>query len=283
MLGLSAQDYNIQNLFREARDTLNWGWDPGAPAYLFSEDQLGAKQDDLLENVYRDQYNGAQRATIENGSVIRAFAKALLLALVLQVYTEKLKRIAGRAVNPGDEASDAWVANGIEAVRDRIASEQPIEGAECVDSPGQYFSGYHVYDVSLFQGVPDDANAPYRPINRATLDEIDADPKIEASGLPEAAVALSILGQGYRKDAWKLDCGDPANGPRACAVVSKSGTSMPIYVAATGGVAQRLFATVRSTMNRQQSLFIVKLYPSGYSEVREELPLDDPANLGYRK
>ena len=75
MLGLSAQDYNIQNLFREARDTLGWIWDQGAPAYLFSEDQLGAKQDDLLENVYRDQYNGAQRAAIEKSSVIRAFCK----------------------------------------------------------------------------------------------------------------------------------------------------------------------------------------------------------------
>ena len=242
MLGLSAQDFNIQNLFREARDTLSWIWDQDAPAYLFSEDKLGAKQDDLLENVYRNQYNGAQRANIKDGSVIRAFAKSLLLALLLQVYAEKLKLIAGRAVNLGGDTAKDWIADGIRAARDHVASEQPADKAENAEFAKAILSDLSRIRRLIVSGIPDNAHAPYRPIMRATADQIDADPEIEDSGLPEAAVALSILGQGHRNDAWQLNRGDPVNGQRASAVVEKSGTSMPIYVAANAGVAHRLFA-----------------------------------------
>ena len=70
------------------------------------------------------------------------------------------------------------------------------------------------------------------------------DPDLEGSGLPEAVVALSILGQGHRRNAWKVGHSDSAasSGVCACAVVEKWGTRTPIYVAATAGAAHRLFA-----------------------------------------
>ncbi len=275
MLGLSAQDYNIQYLFREARDTLSWTWESDAPAYLFSEDQLGAKQDDLLENVYRAQYNGPKRATIKNGSVIRAFAKPLLLALLLQVYTEKLKRIAGRAEDLRDEVLHGCVANGIEAVRDRIAGEEPTDKAKCVEFTSAILFGMSRVRRLTVTGVLANENASYMPIGLTTVDEIDIDPDVESSGLPEAAVALSILGQGLQKDTWKLDCASPASAPRACAIVCKSETSVPIYVAASGGVAGRLFAD--GVINDHSSAVLI------HSEAVPERLQRSPGRIGNRR
>src|SRR3546814_10773745 len=55
MLGLSAQDSNIQNLFAEAQATMAWPWPSHPPAYVFSENALGIDQRGLLQNVYRSE------------------------------------------------------------------------------------------------------------------------------------------------------------------------------------------------------------------------------------
>jgi len=242
MLGLSAQDFNIQYLFREARDILSWTWTSDAPAYVFSEDQLGAKQSDLLENVYRDQYDGAQRAVIENHSVIRAFAKSLLLALLLQVYTEKLTRIANRAENLGTDAAKEWVARGIRSVRDCIASEEPTDKAEKAAFATVILNSVSRIVRLITTGRPGHQDDLYRPVWKGTADQVALDPALEGSGLPEAAVALSILGQGHQKSAWKISHGDSFTRSCACAVIEKPGTRTPVYMAATANAAHWLFS-----------------------------------------
>ena len=52
MLGLSAQDAIFNLVFATAAVRMPWPWPGVRPAYVFSEDALGASQEGLLKNVY---------------------------------------------------------------------------------------------------------------------------------------------------------------------------------------------------------------------------------------
>src|SRR3546814_19908872 len=105
MLGLSAQDSNIQNLFAEAQATMAWPWPSHPPAYVFSENALGIDQRGLLQNVYHLHYGPANRSAMESEALVQAYAKPLLLALLLFVVTAKLKRLEENG-RPGLSAAD---------------------------------------------------------------------------------------------------------------------------------------------------------------------------------
>jgi hypothetical protein len=89
MMGLSAQDANIQHLFAEAKATMKWPWPGERPSYLFSNEGLGVDHKSLLKIVYRDAYTPATRDQIANSALLRAYAKPLLVALVLHVICFK--------------------------------------------------------------------------------------------------------------------------------------------------------------------------------------------------
>src|SRR3546814_19363006 len=83
MLGLSAQDSNIQNLFAEAQATMAWPWPSHPPAYGFSENALGIDPRGLLQNVYHLHSGPAYRSTMSSKSLVQAYAKPLLPLLRL--------------------------------------------------------------------------------------------------------------------------------------------------------------------------------------------------------
>ena len=93
MIGLSAQDANIQEIFAAAESRMHWPWPSNPPAYVFSEDQLGIDQRGLLKDVYRAAYTPATRDQIYESALIRAFAKSLLAALALHVLSAKLRTL----------------------------------------------------------------------------------------------------------------------------------------------------------------------------------------------
>jgi hypothetical protein len=72
MVGLSAQDANIQAIFAQAENQMAWPWPSDPPAYVFSEDQLGVDQRGLLKNVYRAAFTAANREQIYDSALVRA-------------------------------------------------------------------------------------------------------------------------------------------------------------------------------------------------------------------
>src|SRR3546814_11867168 len=82
-----------------------WPWPSHPAAYVFSENALGIYQGGLLQNVYHLHYGPANRSAMESEALVQAYAKPLLLALLLFVVTAKLKRLVeiGR---PGLSAAD---------------------------------------------------------------------------------------------------------------------------------------------------------------------------------
>lgn len=238
MLGLSAQDTNIKELFTQARDVLNWPWPGDQPSYIFSEDKLGGSQDDLLELVYKDAYDGPQRAIISESSVIRAYAKPLLLALLLYVYSAKMRRLARMAGLPDCAAFGAWIDEGLNTVRDAIA------GADNCDR--LHITEVLIKEVSrtrtlLSSGDYDAASGRYEPIKEGNIGLIEGDIDTLNSGLPEACVAASILGHGFKDGIWSFRCIDDSSPGRAVGVVDVKGNGSPVFMAANGHAAGKLF------------------------------------------
>ena len=93
MMGLSVQDANIQTIFAQAEASMPWPWPDDRPSCVFSEDRLGVDQQALLRNIYPTAYTPTTRQKIEDGAVIRAYARSLLVALVLHVVCSKLKTL----------------------------------------------------------------------------------------------------------------------------------------------------------------------------------------------
>ena len=58
MIGLSAQDENIQRIFARAESEMAWVWRTDPPAHMFANDRLGEDHINILEVVY-----GAPRIT----------------------------------------------------------------------------------------------------------------------------------------------------------------------------------------------------------------------------
>jgi hypothetical protein len=90
---------------------------------VFAENELGADQRGLLECVYKDAFTPATRTAIRQSALIQAFAKPLLIALVLYVWCAKLSALVRIAPSPTlDPAARDQLASGLKTLRDLVAT-----------------------------------------------------------------------------------------------------------------------------------------------------------------
>ena len=121
MIGLSAQDTDIQHVFLKAKSLMPWTWPTTSPAYVFAEQEIGRDQQNLLKVVYREQYEQHGPA-IEASALIQAYAEPLLVALVLAVLERKLIAYIAKARAPGiPQTERETLARGISHIRDQVA------------------------------------------------------------------------------------------------------------------------------------------------------------------
>jgi hypothetical protein len=95
MIGMSAQDANIQELFGNR----GWKWTNKPAPIVFSAQELNVGQKTILEVAYQGEYE-PNRAAIIGEACLPAYSKALLLALLLSILTTKLQVMAGDVVAP---------------------------------------------------------------------------------------------------------------------------------------------------------------------------------------
>ncbi len=122
MLGLSAQDGNIQHVFQTAAKQIAWNINAAPPGYVFSENELGLDQKSLLENVYGDQITPANYDAVCDAARIQAFAKPLLTALLLDVLARKLVALIGLMPGPLPGHERQPLIDGIGRLRNDLAS-----------------------------------------------------------------------------------------------------------------------------------------------------------------
>jgi len=241
MLGLSAQDANIQNVFAAARARMAWNWPSHPPAYMFSEDRLGVDQRGLLQNVYKDSYTAANRQAMFDGALVRAYAKPLLCALVLCVLTSKfvaLMNIAAAGLAPAERDK---LAAGLVAARNAVADAcipEETSFRALLANIGRAMSLFRTGTASAAAA----AAGLYQPLTTVAVHQIPAESTIPGSGLSELAVGAGLLGMGLRLGAWTATAEDAAD-PRASAVrLTSSIGAAKIFFAANSQAVLRLKA-----------------------------------------
>ncbi len=237
MIGLSAQDSNIQDLFAEGEALMTWAWPCSPPAHVFAEEALGHDQRNLLRCVYRAAYT-ANGPAIEAGARFRAFAKPLLTALVLHVLCTKLRAFT-RAVNaPSLTAADrAELENGIVVLRDRVAATAEPDRLTFIRD----FVRGVARGLTLFQegAMPVARSRAYRALGASPVHMIPDDPTLPTSGVREMAAALALLGLGDADASWAVAPGDatqPNDG--AIRITSPAGSARVFFAAHSGAGVQ---------------------------------------------
>jgi hypothetical protein len=237
MLGLSAQDGNIQNIFSAAQARMEWTWPIDPPAYMFCEDRLGFDQRSLLQNVYRAGYSAATREVIHDASLIRAYAKPLLSALALYVIFSKLERLLGSAPGTLQEADKAILAQGSKTLRNLIGIALIPQDSEAILLAINYISRfmalYYVGDATTPQ-------LPYRPISTRPVQYLDDDPALVTAGMRELSVAIGLIGLGISQNIWNVELSDPAAVTSGAFKIEPGGRGSKAFVIANTTSATRL-------------------------------------------
>jgi hypothetical protein len=201
MLGLSAQDVNIQSIFNAAANQLAWQLSQSPPSYVFSENELGMDQRSLLKNVYQGQITVANLAAVLEAARIQAFAKPLLIALLLDVLCRKLQALILLA--PGLLSPDERkvLSDGLTVLRNHLADAL----LPTVDSVEALLNRWGRASKLLRDGGIENPEVKYEPITCDSVSGLVGNATLGALGLREAAVALGLIGMGLSRGDWKVD------------------------------------------------------------------------------
>lgn len=202
MIGLSAQDANIQDIFADAKSAMPWGWPSAPPALIFAEDRTGPWQDNLLKVAYGDRVVVANLPAVQRESLIRAFGKPLLTALVLYVLAQKAQVLVKAAAGGFPIADLDDLCDGVHALRNGAAKH--AGGG----TPAFLEQMLEVVDraVTLFHTGVEPAAGPsgYSRLTASPASQLAQGATINSDGVRELAVALALFGHGVNSGDWSL-------------------------------------------------------------------------------
>lgn len=238
MIGLSAQDTDIQDLFVSAKTIMRWTWPTDPPAYAFAEQRLGTMQRNLLKAVYSRDYETCA-AEIEKGALIPAYSKQLLTAIVMNVLSLKMKALLERVVSLSSTALDLdMLASGISTLRDRAAAAAERGGVEFMSS----FLSAWARAICLFRRgrLPFD-NQIYEGLTTSARWKIASDAHLEVSGEGHAALATALLGLGEQRALWRVGLAEPSDTSSTALELEASERSHRVLFVATASVEVSLY------------------------------------------
>lgn len=237
MMGLSAQDSNIQAFFASAETTMRWPWPGDRPSFVFSGDQVGADQEALLRNVYRQAYTATTRDQINEQSLVKSYANPLLMALLLSVICDKLRNMVELVEGTLDLNGKDAIKQGIVSLRNYVSNLDNGDRLDFVKS----FADQTSRMMTMFRdGAAGTAPRRYNPLTSTPLHQIAGDQNIPSSGLAEVAVIAGVLGIGIENGVWTLAGVDPADPSAGIVRVSTATASTKMVLAAHGRAAIRL-------------------------------------------
>lgn len=240
MLGLSAQDGNIQHVFQTAAKQSPWDIAAAPPGYVFSEDELGLDQQSLLENVYGDQITPANFQAVCDAVRVQAYAKPLLTALLLDVLARKLVALIDMMPGPFPAAARQPLAAGITQLRNDLGTAAQTSVAFVLGLLERLARCSQL----LRAGQVTQPGLKYVPISQDAIPGMPGNPDLDASGLRETAIALGLLGAGIARGDWTVEAEPAATGSGVLAVKSNrpGSTKTKVYVTANAFNAAMLVA-----------------------------------------
>jgi hypothetical protein len=209
VIGLSAQDHNIQIVFAAAEEQLPWTWpsDPPPPA-VFAADELGEKHGALLKTIYRDTF-APHAADIKRGALLRAYAEQTLCALVLYTFAAKLNEFLANAQTSLSATQLAELGGGFITLRDLLSHAAEPDRLKFTRS----FAEREGRAMSLFRSGEEPPTAgSYGPLSTGPLDDIAHDIHLVTSGMPELAGGLALIGSGVTQHHWQVSLDTTSTG-----------------------------------------------------------------------
>lgn len=233
MVGLSAQDANIQSVFAAAEAQMPWPWPSNRPSCVFADDTIGPDQRTLLRNVYREAYGTHSRA-IDASALFRAYAKPFFVSLVLHMLCSKLRKLVQLVPGQLGASGRLEVCDGLVVIRDNLAEIAERDRSLFVERLVEYSSGAMTMFRDGSTGTP---QRRYYPVSQTPIQQMDGDLSLLESGLGEAAVAAGVLGMGMADGSWSVELVEPRGTVR---VDSEAGTAT-VYFVANSHAALRLW------------------------------------------
>lgn len=230
MIGFSAQDADVQEIFVEGAQHSNWDWNATLKAFIFAEEALKQGQKGVLTSAYGEANYHSNRVAIEADARVRAFAKPLLIALLLNVLELKAAALTELGL-PAAWLDDqkAAIASGLRQLRDGAAATAADPLAFVRRLIGALNHGQ-----DLFQHGNTD-HGRYLPISRETLQQIGG--VNAATGLRQASVALALLGCGAEAGSWGLTNDAARNTP---ILLDQDGKKTRVFLAANDYIASSM-------------------------------------------
>jgi SIR2-like domain len=229
VIGMSAQDENIKNLFGKVNVHKGWKWADQPPPIVFSANELGADQKDLLNVAYGADYE-VNREAIWESACLPAYAKPLLLALLLNVLTAKAKILASDVTAPGlDDDGHARIAHGLTHLRDRAA--HAAEGDRLLFTKG-LAGGLARARHQLQNGSSPPGFAAYFPLDEQPAHLMKCKLGLVSTGQREVAAAMGLIGLECEATAWTPVVDDPAEIRSGALRVSSTTAEARIFFAA---------------------------------------------------
>ena len=214
MIGMSAQDEDIKHLFAKVNQQSGWKWTDAPTPVVFSAESIGDDQRDLLIVVYGQPDYEGNRNDICAAARLRAYAKPLLLALLIQTLTAKLEVLASDASAPGlGLAARAAIGAGLKVLRDCAAD---AGNADRIDFARKIASTVARARHQLQNGTSGAGLQPYFPLAEQPAHLMKGKLALQSSGQREAAAALGLVGL-EEGSAWTTSVDDPAD-PRSGAL-----------------------------------------------------------------
>ena len=246
VLGLSIQDNNLQTLFARAKEVHAWPWPctPAAPAHVFCEDKIQQGQRDVRRLSYGDAYN-QDPAAVHEATLLRAWGEKVLIALVLQLLSDKLARLMElglSALGKGPIASA--LEPFLKALRDDIA-ELAVPAAGALNRTAFVNQAIMQWSrmLSLFRSgaLPSNPDA-YEALSSSTPSLVAADQNAQAMGLGRLGIALSLLQYGRAAGLWELRqpaSNDLTSGAMTARASRPDGVDRPLFLvkSATDAIA----------------------------------------------
>lgn len=238
MIGMSAQDENIKHLFAVANAQKGWKWTDKPTPIVFSAQELGDHQKNLLNVAYGEAAYEAHRDAICEEARLQAYGKPLLLALVLNVLTNKLEVLASDVEAPNlDGEAQAAIASGLRHLRNRVAEADVGDRLTLARSIA---SGMARARHQLQNGTSNPGIQQYFPLDGEPAPRMKNKLALRASGQREAAVALGLIGLDEHAATWESSIDDPTKARSGALRLNSPNGTARIFLAANDDVITSL-------------------------------------------
>jgi SIR2-like domain len=212
IVGLSAQDANIQTVFHMAIQNLSRTWPATPPAVVFAEHNLRVYHKLVMKVIYGDESFSTHGGAIASSALLGAYAKPALLGLMLFTLADKLSALIGHISELDLPDPDVERIRGdVRGLRDAAGARADLDNRAFVDALILVLT----LALWVFRSGDIPNPAPYPALSTAPIAEAAENPDFPREALGRFALAYTLLGRGLLEGQWTLETGSssvPADG-----------------------------------------------------------------------